>query len=293
MAWRSLFRIREFPVIAFGSMVGIFGFLAAGLVTSYSFRFIQNGFFFFFALSIAAKYLLAKKETEEAPVAKQIRSFRWAPAVGVFAMLLLTVYCVTRVGSVIYQERASGTENRDEADRLYTTSSWLDQENPIAFKSKGMRAFRDQEFEKAVPLLRQSIRMGESTSTSYSYLASAQILSGDLVGAEDTLRKAAEIYPKSVFVQSRYSAILEANGKDEQAAQVFDRARSLDSKAAATWQTLLTKGAAQVSSKATDPKSGILNVMDLHPQSAIYAVMSERLIMHPEEQKFSMFKAHN
>ncbi|MDI1242090.1 MAG: O-antigen ligase family protein [bacterium] len=293
MAWRSVARIREAPIVAFAAIIGIFGFLAAALVTSYSFRFIQNGFFFFFALSIAAEHLLPGKETEEVSVAGQMLSTKWAMALGIATSLMLTVYCVTRVGSVIYQERASGTESRDEADRLYETSSWLDHENPIAFKSNGMRAFRDREFERAVPLLQRSIEMGEKTSTSYSYLASAQVLSGDSAGAENTLREAAEAYPRSVFVQARYSAILGDNGKKEQAAQVFEKARSLDLRAATTWLTLLTKGAVEVSSKAIDPNSEVVNVMDLAPESAIYAVMSERLVKHPEEQKFSMFRPTN
>nr|HQU93072.1 hypothetical protein [Pyrinomonadaceae bacterium] len=293
MAWRSLSRIRHIPPVAFAAMIGIFGFLATSLLTSYSFRLIQNGFFFFFALSIAAKYLLANSETEEHRKSTHTIPVKWACAAGMSACLLLTIYSVTRVASVITQEHASITVDKAAAGRLYQQASWLDPETPIAFKNAAIRAFRDREFEKAVPLLQRSIEMGENTSTSYSYLASAQTLAGDVAGAESTLRKAAEIYPRSVFVQTRFTSILQANGKTDEAAKVFAKATSLDQKAAATWLTLMTKGAAEVSSRSINPASGIGSVMDLAPQSGMYAVMSERLIKHPEEQKFSMFKAAN
>jgi O-antigen ligase len=291
MAWRSLTRIRHNPIVAFGAIVGIFGFLAASLVTSYSFRLIQNGFFFFFALSIAAKYLLANRKIEERSEAASTISVRWACVAGMSACMLLAVYSVTRVASVIMQERANFSSDGEEAAILYQQASLLDPENPEAFKSSGMRAFRDRDFEKAVLLLQRSIEMGETTSTSFSYLASAQIFAGDTDGAETSFRMAAAIDPRSVFVQARFSSILKANGKSDEASKVFETASSLNQKAAATWVTLLTKGAAEVSSRSIDPNSGILPVMDLTPQSGMYAVMTERLIKHPEEQKFSMFKA--
>ena len=294
MAWRSIRQIRALPLIAFGAIVGMAGFLAAGLVTSYSFRLIQNGFFFFFALSIASKYLLRKNECEQE---QRLPKSRLVPVAAISAGLAvtfaLTLYCTTRVASVIYQERARSSESVEEADSLFFLASELDPENPVAYKSSGMRAFTNKEFDKAVPLLRRSIEMGERTSTSYSYLASAQILSGDSVGAEATLRECAELYPRSVFALARYASILETNGDREQALQVMERALLISPKAAATWSTLLSGGAVQVSAKAVDQESGILQVMDLVPQSAIYAVMSERLVKHPEEQKFSMFRAHN
>ena len=293
MAWRSLFGIRRYPIMAFAAMIGIFGFLAAGLVTSYSFRFIQNGFFFFFALSLAAKHLLANKESEETSGPARAVSVRWACAAGMTACLLLTIYSVTRVASSAIKEQANFTADAEAANTLYNRASLLDPENPVAYKSAGMRAFRDREFAKAIPLLQQSVEMGESTSTSFSYLASAQILAGDLDGAESTLRKAAAIYPRSVFVQSRFTSILQTNGKTGEAAKVFEKASALDRRSAATWLTLLTKGAAEVSSRSIDPASGIIPVMDLGPQSGMYSVMTERLIMHPEEQKFSMYKAFN
>lgn len=293
MAWRSVTRIRQVPVVAVTAVIGIFGFLAAALVTSYSFRLIQNGFFFFFALSLAAKYLLPKKETVESEALSPVLSVRYVCAAGIAVCLLLALYSTTRVASVIVQEQASTTVDGAKAAQLYTTAAWLDSENPIAHKSAGMRAFRDKDFAKAVPLLQRSVEMGESTSTSISYLASAQTLSGDNIGAESTLRHAAHIYPHSVFIQSRFSVVLNANGKPDEASLAFERANSINPKAAETWRTLLTKGAAEVSSQAVTPNSGIIPVMDLAPQSAVYAVMSERLIMHPEEQKFSMFRPYN
>lgn len=293
MAWRSLTLIRQVPVEAVAAVIGILGFLAAALVTSYSFRLIQNGFFFFFALSIAAKYLLPKKEIVESEERSPAFSVRYACVAGIAACLLLTLYSATRVASVIVQEKAGVTADVNKADELYAMAAWLDGENPIAYKSAGMRAFRDQEFAKAVPLLRRSVEMGESTSTSLSYLASAQILSDDVIGAENTLQKAAEIYPRSVFVQSRFSALLQSNGKTDEARKAFEKASSMNPTAAATWQMLLTKGAAEVSTQAVAPNSGIVQVMDLAPRSAVYAVMSERLIKHPEEQRFSMFKPFN
>lgn len=294
IGWRAVTTLGRRPLIAPAAAIGLVGFLAAGLVTSFSFRLIQNGFVFFFVLAVAAKALTKDKtKTRDARNPGFSIPLRPACAVGICVCLSLAIYSSVRVASVIVQERASFTADPETAHALYGQAMRFDPENPTALSSRGMRLFRDQKFSEAIPFLSTSISMGLNSSTSYSYLASAQLLAGDSAGAEDTMRRAALIYPRSVFVLVRHSVLLNENGQESESATAFEKASGLNPRAAAAWRTLITEGADKVSRNATPSNSESMQVMDLLPRSAMFAVMSERLIRHPEERRLSLFQPVN
>ena len=284
----SLLRHRRHQSLhAYAAVIGIALFLASSLVSSYSFRLIQNGFVFFFVLAIATKLLL--RDTESPAAVRQPPSPRLAIVGGIVACLLLAVYSSTRVASVILSERANSTRDMDSALSLYRTAIGLDPENPEANRVLGMRHFHREEYSQAAEHLSRSIDKGIGTSTNYSYLASAYSLAGDNEMAEETMRQAAVIYPRSIFALVRHASLQEQNNRQAESEITFARAVAIDPKLAKTWRSMITQGAKVTSDNSVhDPD--ILPVMELTPATAIYAVNIERLIRFPEERKFSMMR---
>ena len=295
MAFRALRSVNRLPVHASAAVIGLGIFLLGGLVTSYSFRLIQNGFAFFFVLAVASKLLLKGKRSEgkKAEISLPWMSAKPVLAVGILACLLLFAYSAIRVSSVIVTDTANYTIDAERAFELYDTAVRIDNENPFASHYHGMRLLREQLFAEAVPYLSRAIAIGLTPSDSYSYLATAQTMSGDNTGAEETMRRASAMYPHSTFVLVRYGTLQRDNGKNAESLATLERAEQLNPSAARTWLTMIDKGFRIASSKQAADEIGLVPVMDLQPEKGILAVLTERLIKFPDEQQFSLFRAVN
>lgn len=291
IGYRALKGLGRHPLHAPAAVFGLSAFLVSAFVTSYSFRLIQNGFAFFFVLAVASKLLLKSKSPEkcENSPALSTAMFRFACAAGIIACLLSTLYWAIRVSSAAATDRASQVQEFDKAANLFSLAMRLDDENPKARNNFGMRLFWEERYSEAIPYLREAIKIGSASSTSFSYLASAHILAGDNFGAEATMKQAAGLYPRSVFVLTRYAVLLKENGKPHESEAVFARALSIDRPAANTWLAVITSGPNKASALAVNLED-YNQVMELQPQTAIYAAVAERLIRYPEERRFSLLK---
>jgi len=215
---------------------------------------------------------------------------RTAIAAGLLACIGLTIYSGLRVASVVVASQANNTRGMEAAKSLYELSMRLDGENPDVRQNLGMRLFRSRRYNDAIPFLESATSIGRATSADLSFLATSRSLAGDHAGAERTLQTAAALYPRSPFVLSRYALVLEYNGKTSEASELFDRASSINSRAARTWQALINSGPKALSDMAARDSASYSTVMELMPQSSIHAVVAERLILHPEEERFSFGK---
>ena len=275
MAFRAV-RFKLFSPYRLAAFFGIGIFLVSSLVSSYSFRLIQNGFVFFFLLAIASRYFLKDRNTRK--VERKLVEPRNVIVCGIAACLLLTLYSGIRVGSVVVTRLGDATPDIDQAAYHYLLASKLDDENPEAPNSLGSRLFFDKRFSEAVPHLERAIEIGRATSTDLSYLASAYTLAGDNIGAEKTMSRALALYPRSVFVLVRYASLARANGNAEKADQLMERALAIDARAANTWFELIANGPQRASEAAFKEKQNFIEVMDLRPTQAVYAVLDEREI---------------
>ena len=292
LAFRSLRRVRSGSLYPIAAILGLCMFLASSLVSSYSFRVMQNGIVFFFVLAVASTTLLRSQSATDIKPAAPLFSparMRIAAAAGILACLGLLMYSGLRVGSVVITARANQTRSMDAAIGLYETAMRLDDENPDARHNLGMRLFRRQRYADSVPYLQSAVNIGRAPSSELSYLATAKTLSGDDVGAEATMKTASELYPRSPFVLTRYSTLLESRGKHTEAATVFSRAAAINQRAATTWRMMITSGPKALSEMAARDTS-YMKVMELTPQGSIYAVVTERYIKFPEERRFSIFQ---
>ena len=280
------------------AVIGLGAFLISSMVSSYSFRFVQNGFVFFFVLALAFRELVgrpnrndAHEEADEfAGIALSNRRFRLLAAAGCAACLVLVAYWGVRVTSATYVIEGNQTQDLHNAEKLYAMAEKLDDENPDARYFHGMRLFQEHRFAEAAPYLAESIRMGRGRSADYSYLASALSLAGDDVGAENVMAEAFAMYPQSAFVLTRYSLILATNGKTRESERMLARARTRQSGDANAWWILLTEGTDRASTEAFNHPDQYTDLMDLRPLNALYAVREERFIRFPEERaKFDLF----
>ena len=284
IAWRAIRPERGYSPFAMAAATGLIVFLASSLVTSYSFRLIQNGFVFLFVLAVASKLTFRGKSEKEKRVVLSPAWTEFAYAAAIAVCLGLTAYWGIRVASVALTTSANSTEQLDQATQKYETAMWLDNENPEARYFLGLRLINSGRYADAIPLLKESIRIGKGRSEDYSYLVTAQFLAGDNEGAEQSLAQAVTLYPRSPFILTRYAAILQLNGKAEMAEAKLERARQINKRAANTWWTLINHGAKAASDLAFSDEADYVKVMDLQPIMSMYAVVAERDIRYRDER---------
>lgn len=271
-------------LVPLAAILGICLFLVSSLVSSYSFRFIQNGFIFFFVLAVASKYLLKSNETPAEKINISVNQLKMACAFGILVCVSLAAYSIIRVSSVYYMTQANYEQDIDQAIYLYNKATRLDDENPNAHFHFGHRLFNVGRFAEAATHLDRAIEMGQATSPTFSYLATSQFLSGNKSWAENTFERAVKLYPRSPFVLTRYAFFLNMNGNAADSALQLDRAIAIDRSAAETWWTLMNEGTQKASNDATrNNKLDLL--MDLAPADAMYAVVKERELRFPLEKQ--------
>jgi tetratricopeptide (TPR) repeat protein len=287
----ALGNYRRVPLHSFAALLGIAIFFASSLVTSYSFRLVQNGLVFFFVLAVLVRATskLDSKQSKGVVILRQP-----AFAVAITACLVLTILSGVRVANVAITTQANSTPALSDAVPMYRKAMTLDPEDPLPHFYLGLRYVEAGEYEKAIPLLKESIRIGKAPSSDYSYLATAQSLAGDNAAAEWTFAEAAVMYPRSTFVLARYAALLKLNGREAEAEVQMQRARAISERDANGWLAFITSGSKVASELAFKDPDRQTPVMDLKPYEGIYAVLAERDILYPDErEKFPWEKIHN
>lgn len=285
MSIRAMKRMGSVSLFPIAALIGLFTFLASSAVSSYSFRLVQNGFVFFFVLAVASKFLLKDREKSERSgfVIGARLPLNLKLAAGCAACLLMIGYCTIRVASVVYTTKANHTNSLEEAEPNYLEAAALDHENPEPRYFLALRMVDKGRYAEAIPLLKDSIRIGKGSSADFSYLATAQTLQGDMAGAEATFAAAARLYPRSPFVLTRYAVLLKESGKAAESAAQYERAAAIDPRHARSWWVMLTDGPQAAADLAVFNKDYVA-LMDLRPEPSMYAVRDEREIRHPEEK---------
>ena len=295
MAFSALKNWRRVSLFSLAALLGLGLFAASSMVSSFSFRFIQHGFVFFFVLAVAAKLLIREKRTEKTAAQKPffIKFSPFVYAAGIIVCLSMLGFCAVRVASALYVAEANRTESLDAAISLYQTAVKLDDENANAPYFCGQRLLTAGRYGEAIPQFTETIAKQAATSPNYSYLAAAQTLSGDAHGASQTFAAAVKLYPFSPFVRTRYALLLKADNQPAEAERQMNFALALNRPQAVTWSNFISGGVFTATKKSFDDPN-ISKVEKLMPFQAVIPVTIEREIVHPEEKvSTDVFKFSN
>lgn len=236
-SWQA-FRKNGFslPPIYWGSLGGMLAFAASSMVSSFSFRAIQNGIVFFILLALAARSLGGIQDVG----AKTSGSWRFIPAI---AGLLLILFVGPKAIAEYQVFRAERTDDLETAARLYRSATWLDRDLASAYYALAVRtAEQGNDPASASQYLSEAIDRGMGVTLTYSKLAEYQEKAGDIDGAKATLSKAASIFPNSVFIRVRNAEFLKSIGDQDASAREMAAAVSVDPRQAQGWLTIMTEG---------------------------------------------------
>ncbi|MEZ5425899.1 MAG: O-antigen ligase family protein [Pyrinomonadaceae bacterium] len=264
---------RRILLLRFGAMAGLIAFLTSSLASSFSFRAMQNGLVFFLVLAIC---LAPRRKFKKNPAFKGLYSSAFKPilAFSLTAVFGLSLLAGTAGLSRYHVYLAENETEYSQAEPLLQKAIALDPENGSAFYARGIRLLIEKNPDPAARDFRCAIERGISVSSVYSYLSTAQFLSGNPAEAEKTMNEAVRIFPRSVFARVRYAFFLDRNGQKEEAAKNLEIASQIDPKQTRGWNMLLREGSDRTAARSrVDPEYPEL--MDLQPTNGLYAVIDE------------------
>ncbi|MEO8649850.1 MAG: O-antigen ligase family protein, partial [Acidobacteriota bacterium] len=274
---------RRLRIQTIGAILGLVCFLFSSLISSYSFRVTQNGLMFFLVLAIVISRISPKKKvTNIVEVRPHLRSFRLSFAVSSALCLFFLLFGSVRVLSVHFVNMASAAQTIDDALPLYKTAMKLDPENANAYTAAGSYLISAGRSDEASINFQKAIALGRCLPADYSFLATSQIVSGQLEMAEETLTRGATAYPFSIFLSTRRAVVLKDLGRLGESDAAFANALRVDRGEAKTWWNLVDSGGRVASQIAFDDK--LPTVMELRPESAVFAAIADREIRFPEER---------
>ena len=273
-------RWRMSPML-WASIGGMSAFFASSMVSSFSFRAIQNGIAFFLVLSIAVYQ--AGKRYRNAGDSDQLVRFQVRPVfvLCTIAALLMLAYSGTKAVGEYYLYTAQRTKESEQAAEYIRTSLLIDPGNVSAYYALASRYASDENYSEAARLLSQGIDRGIGVSVTYSNLAKYHTLAGDQAAAEKTLNEAISIFPRSVFLRVRSAVFLEDAGRPLEAFDQLKFARGIDPKQADGWYQIIRNGSvAAYYAAIADPNSAA--PADLYPDNAVFDFLDERKFPTPE-----------
>ncbi|MBX7060125.1 MAG: O-antigen ligase family protein [Pyrinomonadaceae bacterium] len=275
---RHFRRASPFAVAGF---IGMGVFLGSSFVTAYSFRILQNGIAFFIVLAVAIGGTFGRQASPK-PSSQDAR--KWGVLFAVISMLavMLAVYSISRI--VALQTAINGAYESDLEARYkaFDRAIAIDPANATLEWGYAKSLASQKRYREAADHFQRAIDKGKATSIDYARLSIAQRLGGDLDGAEATIREALRAYPRSPFLYVRLAYILDLNGKHEESAAALNQAIGLDKGQSLSWWNFMTNGGAVAAKEAFDQK--LPPLMELKPREAVYAIMGEREVLHPEEK---------
>lgn len=251
---------------------GITAFLFSSLFSSYSFRLVQNGVVFFFLAAI----LIGKQRAQRSKNSSLL-------AVALAASVCLGVFSSLKAASQYMAYRGESTADLGTALSDLSTAEKLDSTNAAANYTAALKLLNESRYAEAAAHFQAAIDKGVGTSATYSYLISAHSLNGSDQSALDSAAAAVRVFPYSTFLLTRYSVLLEKAGNTSEAQKQFSRAQGIDARQAETWKMFIINGA-RVAAEAGRNGVGVPLMADLYPQDALYAMLAERQILHPNER---------
>jgi len=277
-------RFERADILTHAAVAGIVAFFCSSLFSSFSFRLMQNGLIFFFLLAILLRgYAIKKNQVTKAVILVPPHLMSALTAILLTACFSLTIFSALKATSQFFVYTAEGQRNFETAKFYYENAILLDPSNASANYSFGLRLLTENYHRESTAQLQQSLKKGINTPVCYSYLISSQTLANQLDQAVNTGSEAVRIFPYSVFLRVRYAALLKKFHQEDESQKQLEFAARLNKKQTETWWFLINNGALETSREARFNKE-ILSLAELNPEQAIYAVLTEREKIYPNEK---------
>jgi hypothetical protein len=257
---------------------GTAAFAVSSCLSSFSFRAAQNGIVYFLVLAVGLNELKKVRAGGSRPVVKPKLGFlsRWAlPATLAVLSLQIMFFSAKAVSEYIAIE-AQRTSDHDAAIKSYALAYRLDPDNPGLMIPSASRSAASGDFQAAAAKMSTAINKGLGVPTTYSTLAGFQMNAGSAGDAERTLGEAIKIFPRSVFLRTRFAVMLEDSGKYAQADLQMRAAANIDCRQSAGWYNLFRKGGLAAFLEGRDTDQAALPA-ELMPQSIVPEFLNDKV----------------
>ena len=271
VAWRAL-RYAKSP-LALGGVCSLVAFALSSGASSMSFRWMGSGLMFFFAAALVTHFSANRQQTEKSFKLTPI-FMRTATVTALVVSFLIFFGRGAQATNSVLQGMATTASSADRTEQLYQQAlAWNPFDAPTHF-NLGMWLYLNGRAGDAVPHLRFAVEQGFNESSCYSNLAAAEAVAGDLSAAEKTLAYAVYVYPRSVFLRTRYAHALAEAGNIPEAEREYAAAVGMNERQARGWQQLINFGI-DAASEAARRNSGIAFPGELAPENGLRSVISE------------------
>lgn len=253
-------RRRRLSPMLWAAIAGMTAFAASSMVSSFSFRAVQNGVAFMLVMGLA----LGRVRKRRAAMAQsRLPMF----AIAAVSLLGLGFFATKAVGEYFAYMADLMTQQDAKVSHLEPAQR-IDPDNLNARGALASHLENDGQYERAARELRDAIDRGLGATLTYAKLANLQRKAGDIAAAEKTFTEAVAVFPRSTYLRAEFAVFLDSIGRRADADYMMAAARSIDSKQANGWHALITQGSVAAFYAAQNDAS-MAQPSDLVPGNAV------------------------
>lgn len=273
-ALRALRRSRN-PLVP-GAICSLAAFVISSGATSVSFRWMGSGLIFFFAAALVARFANADARAEQGARINFAPLLAKRMTAAAFAFSLLMFFAMAAQSlNVLLNGAAQESSDKAQAESRYRSSIFWNPYDAAAHFNYGMWLYFQGRAREAAPHVRYGVENGVNTSVCYVYLAAVETEAGDPATAEATLRRAIEVYPRSIFLRVRHASALANLGRSQEAQDEYQKALSFDGAIARGWWQLICFGKDAASDAARKEPQSVVLPGGLSPEEGVLFVIAE------------------
>ncbi len=227
-----------------GMVASTAAFLISSNLTSFSFRWMPCGFYFFLTLCLVLP--LAKYEANS--VAVGLSSWQVIPKSMLISLTIFLVLAAGRTTQVMasqYYELGVGRtlNNSQEAyiERCHKALA-IDPYNFSVAYGLGATLYRMNRPQEALPYLNYGVNHGINNVGGYAVLGLATKQAGDPASANQIIAKGASVYSASLFLRALYVTALDNQGLTQNAEVQRRLAQEINPAAAEVWEAVIRDG---------------------------------------------------
>jgi tetratricopeptide (TPR) repeat protein len=277
LLWAALQALRraQGPLVP-GAIASLAVFALSSGASSVSFRWMGSGLVFFFAAALVTRFADTGNQELKTAAIKLPSPFARVPALAALAFSVLML-CAMGAQSlnVLFNGAAQSSRSPAQAEGRFRTALFWNPYDAAAHFNYGMWLYFQGRATEAVPHVRFGVENGINTSVCYVYLATAEAEAGDTAASEATLRRAIEVYPRSIFLRVRHASLLAALGRAPEAESEYQKALSFNGATARGWWQLICFGKEAASREALKDPQNVVRPGSLLPVEAVHFIVAE------------------